>query len=211
VGCDPTRERRRPGDAIGPEYAYAEPVARTVRQQADRGGHSVRKVSLLRSDRAECHARRLIQQQPGVELVLRLRQPQVRLPRPRGDLPVDASYVVTGLVARELLGVTAGTEPYAAVLAMQQPVQPPPDGEVERPEALQGADCPIRAGLHRCPHAATPPISSSSGATRGRGTTSRIEEMIDRGSTPSAIASKDSTRRCAKTSPARSATSFGST
>ena len=211
MGCDPTRERRRPGDAIGAEYADAEPVTRPVGQQADHGGHGGGKVSLLRNDRAERHARRLVQQQPGFELVLRLRQPQVRLPRPRGDLPVDASYVMTGLVARELLGFTAGTEPYAAVLAMQQPVQPPPDGEVKTPEALQRADCPIRAGLHRCPHAATPAISSSSGATRGRGTTSRIEEMIDRGSTPSATASKDSTRRCAKTSRARSATSFGST
>ncbi len=105
VGRDPTGQRPGPG----------QPVAVSVATPSRLPGASVSsptapptvagQVGLLGRRGAERHARRLVEQQPGVELVLGPGQPHVRLPGPGGDVPVDPAYVVARLVAGQLLGL----------------------------------------------------------------------------------------------------------
>jgi hypothetical protein len=110
LGGDPAGDRSGPGQAIDAEGDHSEAVARAVAEQPYRGAELVGQVDLLAGCGAERHARRLVHEQPGVKGLVGPGAPNVRLPGPGGDVPVDPADVVPGLVAGELFRFAAGPE-----------------------------------------------------------------------------------------------------
>ena len=82
-------------------------------------------------DRAEVHRRAQVQQEPGRDLAVLDVLAHVRRVHARGDVPVDVADVVPGLVLAQVGEVHAVAVEQAAVVALQQAVQPADDLPVE--------------------------------------------------------------------------------
>ena len=85
---------------------------------------------------AELEAGRQVDEQPGLELAVGDRLPDVRCAESGGDVPVDAADVVAGLVEAGLARLAAVAGHEAAVVAVQQPVEAAGDRQLEAPQDL---------------------------------------------------------------------------
>jgi len=130
----------------------------------------------------------------------------IGVPNEGTDASVDPAEVQRQLAQAAGTAVSEGAlpgpgpEPQPLVLAGQQAVEPALDLQVEPAEHARPPGRRDHAAASRC-----------TGATCGAGTAATTRSTTCRGSTPSASASNDSTRRCARTSAARSAMSTGNT
>ena len=98
---------------------------------------------------AERHRHRGVEDDPADEHPLCELHADVRLPRPRGDVPVDvADVVLAGHVGAHLSQLGAAAEHMRTVVAREQPFDATHDGKVERPQQLVRKR--PRARLLRC-------------------------------------------------------------
>ena len=102
----------------------ADPVAVAVGQEADGGRRGQHKLAFLGAGRPEVEPGRAVDEQPGLQLPLGDRLADVGLGKSGGDVPVDATDVVTGGVAAGLaqFGSVTGDQP--SMVAVEEAVEP---------------------------------------------------------------------------------------
>ena len=121
---------------------------------------------------AERHRHRCVEDDPADEHSLGEVDADVRLARPRGDVPVDvADVVLAGDVGANLGQLGATAEHVRPVVAREQPFDAAHDGQVERPQQLVRKR--PRAGLLRralddAPGAPLTPRAPSPGRAEAR-------------------------------------------
>ena len=98
---------------------------------ADREGHAFRDVGLAAVGGPELHRDRRVDHEPGHENPLREAGRARALPRPRGDVPVDAAHVVAGNVRADERELGSFSVERGAVVAGEQPLDAPLDADVE--------------------------------------------------------------------------------
>ena len=200
---------------LGAERHEAEPVAAPRRGVADGERHPLGDVGLAPVGGAERHRRGRIQHEPRDEDALGELDAHVRPPGARGDVPLDPAHVVAGLVLPHLVQLAANPREGRAVVAREEPVDAPADGQLERPQARARERAgsrprgrPFRGDRVVEPsHAAA--VSVRPRSSCGTGTLSSTASRIRSGATSSASAWYESTRRCrnaSRTSACRSAT-----
>ena len=154
---------------------------------ADRGrvpdgkGHAQGDVGLAPRRGPEGHRRRHVEHDPGHEHPLREVDADVRLGRPRGDVPVDQPDVVAGDVRAHLRELRPAAEQRRPVVAGEHAVHPPGDGQLERLQQALGhgagpwaVGCRLRAEcLEDADHAAADLPSSRRGCGTAAITASR--------------------------------------
>ena len=94
--------------------------------------------ALRRVGGAERHRRRRVEDDPRDEHALGEVDADVRLRRPRGDVPVDLAHVVPRHVRAHLRQLGAAAEQGRPVVAGEQPVDAPGDRQLERLEQRVG-------------------------------------------------------------------------
>ena len=94
--------------------------------------------ALRRSAVPKRHRRRRVEHEPRDEHALGEVDADVRLRRPRGDVPVDQAHVVARHVRPHLRELGAAAEQRRAVVAREQPVDAPRDRQLERLEQRVG-------------------------------------------------------------------------
>ena len=109
----------------------ADPVAAAHGQVHDRGDGGQDELALLGARRTEVHARRQVDDQPGLELAVGDGLADVRHGRAGRDRPVHPAHVVTEHVLPRLPRLRARTGDEALVVALQQPVQLVADRQFE--------------------------------------------------------------------------------
>ena len=180
--CPPLPRRDRLRVAVA-ERDEAEPVAAAAREVAERERHAFGDVGLPALRGAERHRRRDVERQPRHEHALGEVDTHVRLARSGGHVPLDPAHVVPGDVRPHLCELAAGAEDRGAMVAGEQPFDPPPDRQVERAEQGLGQRAgprTVRRALLRCRlgsdrQAALSRLPSSiSGAATFASTASRI-------------------------------------
>ena len=136
-----------PGQSGSGRHHSADPVATAPGQVADGRRGRDHQVALLAADGAEVQGRRQVGDQPGLQLPVRHRLPDVRFGGAGRDGPVHPSDVIAGVVQPGVpeLGARAGHQ--AEVVALQQAVQTAPDGEFQ---GRQGGIEPRRVRCARC-------------------------------------------------------------
>ena len=147
------------------------------------------------SARAKVHRRAEVEQKPGGDLAIFDVLADIGRIHARRDVPVDVANIIFRLVFAQIGKIHPVAVEQAAVVALQQAIQPADDLPVE---ALQDA-------FRRCRGS----LACSCKGTTGIGMRSRI--FFNRSSpvTLSESASYDSTSRCRITSSAMSSTSCG--
>jgi hypothetical protein len=163
------------------QHQRAEPVAGAAGQVGDGRGHGDRQVALLAPDRAERHRRGQVDDERRLELALGDGLAHVRLTGAGGRRPVDAAHVVARRVQPRLRGLQARTEQPPGVLALQQPVEPAPDVQVQPAHGRRRCERDRR-------HAASS-SSARSGTTVGAWTASTTRRTTAPACTSSASAS----------------------
>ena len=125
------------------QVGHADAVARAVGEQPDRPATQPATSRFSLVGGAEVHARCLVDEHPGVELVLGEGAPHVGLAGAGGDVPVDPAHVVlAGAVADDLLGLATRARAGGRLVALEQPVEAAPDDEVEGLERRGRPPCP---------------------------------------------------------------------
>jgi hypothetical protein len=126
-------------DVLVVQDVGAEAVADPARQEADRADRGHHQVALLHRGGAEVHAGRQVGQHPGLQFPVGDQVPHVRDGRAGGHRPVHPPDVVlAGHVDPAVAELAAGAREEALVGAVQQPVQPPDDGQFEPAQRLLG-------------------------------------------------------------------------
>ena len=204
---------REPAQPVRGEHLGAEPVADSGGEEADRrhGGH--REFPFVQRGRPVLHAGAGVDEQPGGQFPVRVDLADVRNGGPGGDRPVHPAYLVlAGAVLPAAGRLAAGSGQQAAVPAVQQAVEPPGHRQLQPAQPLVRSEIG-EPGFGCAGHAAARSFTVSVGplTSRGGGTASITRRTTSSPEIPSAIASKESTSRCASTSTASSRMSSGST
>ena len=131
LGGQPAGHRRVAVDPLPGRDDGAEPVAAVHGEVADGGEAGDGEVALLAVGGAEVEAGRQVDHRPRLQLAVGDRLAHVRHLGARGDRPVHPPDVVARVVRARVAGLRAGARHQPEVVALQQPVQPPADGELE--------------------------------------------------------------------------------
>ena len=196
----------------------ADPVAAAGGQEPDGSGGGHRQLRLVHVRGAEAEARRTVGDHPALQLAVGDGVTDVQTLTAGTHVPVDATYVVAGLVATRLTGLAAVAGHEALVVTVQDPVQAPRDvelqatqdlprprrvemrdrvrgGDADRTVRVAHADRTVRVAHadHALesvplPYQASPGVCWA-GATMGAGTDDRMRTRIASASMPSASAS----------------------
>ena len=138
LGGQPAGHRRVAVDPLPRRDDGAEPVAAVHGEVADGGEPGDGQVALLAVGGAEVEARREVDDRPRLQLAVGDRLAHVRHLGARGHRPVHPPDVVARVVGARVAGLRAGARDQAEVVALQQPVQPPADGQLQPPEQHVG-------------------------------------------------------------------------
>ena len=131
----PAARRDRPLDAAAVEDR-PDTVAVAREQPRQRRDKIDQHRALQALHRAEVHRRAQVEQEPGGDLAIFDILAHVGRVHARGDVPVDVANIVFGLVFAQVGKVDPVAVEQAAIIALQQAIQPADDLPVE---ALQDA------------------------------------------------------------------------
>ena len=120
------------------ERGHGEPVAAAHGEVAECERDAFCDVPLAPVGRPEGHRRGRVEQQPGLDRPLGDVDADVRLAGPGGDVPVDPANVVSEHVRPHLGELGAVAERPGAVIAGEQPVDPPAHGQVDLAQQRRG-------------------------------------------------------------------------
>ena len=211
----------------------ADAVAVAREQAGDRGDEVDQLGALERLHRAEIHRGAQVEQEPGGDLAVFDVLADVGGVHARRDVPVDIADVVARLVLAQVGKVDAVAVEEAAVVALQQAVEPADHLPVEAQQDALGRGLAQRLRRRSCgqdcrswprptgyrqgcapalcrDHALARRRVCSCSGTSGMGIRLRIFLSRSSALTSSDSASYESTRRCRITSSAMSSTSCGS-
>src|SRR5947209_16295141 len=113
----------------------ADPVPAASGQVRYGGTGRYRELTLVAVRSAEIQTGRQVDSQPGLQFPVGDGIANMRFGGASGDRPVHPADVVTGLVVPRLPRLGARPRYQSEVIALQQPVQPAPYGELQRAEA----------------------------------------------------------------------------
>ena len=179
-------ERRRSA-----EGGDADPVSAPRREVADGDRDALGDVPLAPVGGPEPHRRRDVEEHPGRQRALGDVDPHLHLAGTRRGVPVDTPDVVARLPLADLRELRADADRGSAMLAGEQPVDPPADLQIERAQERLGE----RARAWDCPGSSARGGGGGAHAARstrsisGMGTASRTESTIESAPTSAASAS----------------------
>jgi hypothetical protein len=126
------------GCAIGSDGHRSNAVARASGEETSCRNPRKRKVALFTSCGAKCERRRCINKDPGFQFAIGDAVTHMGLAESGGDVPIDATNVVTRLIGTNFarLGTVSGGEP--AMVALQESVESAGDSDFESAEDFRG-------------------------------------------------------------------------
>jgi hypothetical protein len=123
-------------DAIGTKRQCSDAVAGTSSEETDRGHGCEREITLFASGCPERKAGRTVDDDPGLQLPVSYRIPDVGHRRTGREVPVHATDVVAGKVLPALSGFAPLTGNQPLIVALQQAVEAAGDEELELAQDL---------------------------------------------------------------------------
>ena len=103
-------------------------------EETERGGRRERDLRLLALAGAEAHARRPVDDRPGLQLAIGFGRADLRRHGAGREVPVDPAGIVTGFVRPRARDLGARTALAAEEFAAQQPVEPARHEQLEAPQ-----------------------------------------------------------------------------
>jgi DNA-binding transcriptional LysR family regulator len=144
----------------------ADPVAVAGQDAREHGDERGRDALLRQLARAEVDASRQVEQEPRMEVAVLDELAHIGLLEPCRDVPVDAAHIVVHLVLAQVGEVDAAAAQQRAVIALQQPVEPPQHRPLEAAQQRFGGARRFSHAAGGGPAACRAPRSSSARAAR---------------------------------------------